>query len=245
VTGAARGIGRAVAERFSADGASVALWDINGAAADAVRRGLKGSPSTHVAIEVDVGDSQSVEAAARLTHSQLGVVRVLVNNARVAHQGSPLAQIGDDEWQATLNVNLTGYFRCMRSLAPNMIAAREGSIVNIAAMSAFTAFKGTSAAYAASKGAIISLTYSAALEFAEYGIRVNAVCPGITRPRDAADPDPRLPQLMSSIQLRPSGGEARTGYPEEIAEAVWFLASPRSSWVTGASLVVSGGQLFR
>ncbi len=246
VTGGGQGIGRAICERLAEDGCRVAVWDIDVDAAAETRQLLGSDQDMHLAVSVDIAESEAVANAYAETRRLLGPASVLVNNAAWSSAHPSLPDVTDEQWERTLAVNLSGAFRCTRAVAPDMIASRSGSIVNIAAMTALTGLRTASAPYAASKGGVIALTYAAAAQFAASGIRVNAVVPGTTdTPRSRAMPEDRRAQLYSQILLRPSGGEPRVAEPGEIAEAVWFLASPRSSWITGTSIVCSGGQFMR
>jgi NAD(P)-dependent dehydrogenase (short-subunit alcohol dehydrogenase family) len=246
VTGGGQGIGRAICQRLADDGAMVAVWDIDLALAEATKACLEPTETKHIAVEVDVSNSASVHRAAHETRTSLGPVHVLVNNAATLGLHPDLVSMEDEQWERTIAVNLGGDFRCIRALAPDMIEAREGSIVNIAALTAFTGVRNGSAAYAASKGGIVALTYAAAAQLSEFGVRVNAVAPGTTMtPRAAVMPEARKTELFRQITLRPGGGEARLAEPAEVANAVWFLASPSAGWITGTTIVCSGGQLMR
>lgn len=243
VTGGGQGIGEAVCAQLASEGARVAVWDIDAANARAIARRLGDG---HLAVEVDVSDTDSVASAATTTREQLGNVDVLVNNAAWSSAQPPLVEMGDELWQRSIDVNLGGQFKCLRALAPGMIERKSGSIVNIAAMAAFTGLRTGPGAYASSKGGVIALTYAAAAQLAAHGVRVNAVVPGTTEtPRAAAMPPARREELFSQIMFRAGGGEPRLAQPSEVAQAVWFLASPLASWITGVSIVCSGAQLMR
>jgi 2-hydroxycyclohexanecarboxyl-CoA dehydrogenase len=246
VTGGGQGIGEAICERLAEDGAKVAVWDIDPDRAEEVRKNLSDGDGQHFAAEVDVSATDQVEAAAAATAEALGGVDILINNAAWSTTPKPLLDIGDDEWHRVIDVNLGGAFRCIRALGPGMVERRSGAIVNIAALTAFTGLREAPGAYAASKGGVVALTYAAAAQLAGSGVRVNAVNPGTTStPRTDKMPAARKAELFSHMLLRPDGGEPRMAMPSEIANAVAFLASPASSWMTGTCLVCSGGQLFR
>jgi 3-oxoacyl-[acyl-carrier protein] reductase len=246
VTGGGQGIGRAICERLAQDGAVVAVWDIQLAKAKETQELLTPSRSSHLAVEVDVSDAAAVHRAAETTRTYAGPVNILVNNAAGISTHPPLMNMTDEQWHKTIAVNLSGTFLCIRELATDMIDARSGSIINISALTAFTGVRTASAAYAASKGGIVALTYAAAAQLAEFGVRVNSVAPGTTStPRAAAMPPERREELYSRILLRPGGGAPRIAAPEDVAQAVWFLASPLSEWITGTTIVCSGGQYMR
>lgn len=247
VTGAARGIGRASALRLAAEGALVAVWDADVALGGEICEEIVRAGGRAEAVAVDVASSRSVARAAEATRAALGSPSVLVNNAGVATPGV-LWETTDEEWQRTLAVNLSGQFYCARELIGGMIATGGGSIVNVASISALIGRKEASAAYCASKGGVIGLTYLLAAQAGEHNVRVNAVCPGttLTGIHDAFTGE-QLQGLLSTIVLqRPrTDGARNAGYAEDVAEAVLFYASPGSSWVTGTVLPVSGGQLMR
>lgn len=243
VTGGAQGIGEAISHRLAEEGATVAIWDLDEELAAKTASALDGSG--HAAVGVDVSDTASVEKATKATEEQVGSASILVNNAANATVPVPLIELSDAEWQRTLDVNLGGAFRCLRALAPGMVRAKSGSIINIAALTAFTGLREAPGGYAATKGGIVALSYAAAAQLAQHGIRVNVVAPGTTRTqRLAKQPPERFAELASKMLLKPNGGDNRVAEPSEIADAVRFLASAESSWITGQSLLVNGGQLF-
>ena len=177
ITGGAQGIGRAIAERFVASGASVALWDRDDAHARATAREL--GRSAH-AFAVDVADPASVDAAARATQDALGRVDILVNNAGIAGPTAKGWEYSIDELRETMRVNLEGPFNCCHALIPGMIARNYGRIVNIASIAGKEGNPNASA-YSASKAALIALTKSLGKELATYDIAVNAIAPAVAR----------------------------------------------------------------
>ena len=245
VTGGGHGIGAATAIRLAEDGADVAVWDIDMKAAESTCALLHSPRRKHLALAVDVRDSDSVARATSRTVEELGTVGVLVNNAGVV---SPrvLWETTDEEWEKILSINLGGQFRCARALVPEMIKQRAGSIVNISSVSALNGRRQAGAAYSASKGGVISLTYALAAEAAEYNVRANCICPGTIVSGIHADFSTRdLEILLSTVMLRRDEYGPNAGRPEDVADLAWFLASPASSWITGTVIPVSGGQLFR
>lgn len=220
MTGGASGIGKACAERFTAEGARVAVLDLNAAGG---------------AIAVDVGEEAQVAGAMGEAVDRLGGLDVLVNCA-----GIPMRKVlGEQEaegWDEVQRVNVRGTFLCTKHALPAMME-RGGSIVHIASVVGIIGMRNR-AAYTASKGAIVALTRNMALDYAPCGIRVNCVCPGFTRTAMTEpifhDPE-RLARLAA---LHPLG---RLGQPDDIANAVLFLASDQASWITGIALAVDGG----
>ncbi len=221
VTGGMQGIGAAVAEAFLADGHRVAVLDVR-----------EDAP-----YPCDVSHAGQVEAAAARVEAELGPVGVLVNNAGVAHI-APSETLDVDEWQRSLDVMATGTFLCSRAFGSRMLARGGGAIVNISSINATEAFP-QRLAYCAAKAAVEMVTRVLAIEWADRGVRVNSVAPGVTRTdmvaRAIASGVVDEALYVGRTPMR------RLADPAEIAEAVLFLASDRASFVTGATLVVDGG----
>lgn len=240
VTGAARGFGYATAARLLAEGARVALWDMD---AELVRRAadeLAGAGGvTHVEV-VDVGDSAAVDAAASRTRAALGPVDALLNVAGIVEAAAPW-EVTDESWERMLRVNAFGTFYCIRACLPDMRERRYGKIVNIGSLAAQQGRPSTSPAYPASKGAVLGLTVSLARHLGEYGICVNAINPGFIR-TEIHDhfTDAELAPLMADIPLNRRGEPGRRGEPEDIANACLFLASSESDFISGEFLSVNG-----
>jgi NAD(P)-dependent dehydrogenase (short-subunit alcohol dehydrogenase family) len=234
VTGAARGIGLATARRFLAEGWRVALLDIEGELLSAAVASLKQAEST-LALHCDVSDAAAVAAAIDAVEKRFGRLDALVNNAGVA-VFAPLLETSDADWSRILAVNLTGPFLCAKAAAPLMREHGGGAIVNITSISAVRASTLRSA-YGTSKAGLAHLTKQLAVELAALGIRVNAVAPG---PVDTA-----MAQAVHTAAIRADYHDAiplnRYGLEEELAEAIFFLASDRASYITGQILAVDGG----
>ena len=234
VTGASRGIGRAVAERLAAEGASVALNDSPDAAGElealAATIGANGSAvETAVA---DVSDDGAVRAAVDRVLGRFGGVDIVVNNAGIAVPG-PIDALSEADWDRTLDVNLKGQWLIARAVVPSMRERRHGAIVNIASEVGI-AGEADLSPYAAAKAGVIGLTKALARELAPFRIRVNCVAPGPTDTAILPERE-RTPDYVAKIPL------ARLGEPADIAAAVWFLASPSSGWTTGQVLSPNGG----
>ena len=234
VTGAARGIGLATARRFLSEGWRVALLDIE---AELLRGALAAlaNPEATLALHCDVSDADAVEASIAAVAKRFGRLDALVNNAGIA-VFTPLLETSNQDWNRVLAVNLTGPFLCAKAAVPLMQEHGGGAIVNITSISAVRASTLRSA-YGTSKAGLAHLTKQLAVELASLGIRVNGVAPG---PVDTA-----MAKAVHTPEIRADYHDAiplnRYGLEEELAEAVFFLCSDRSSYITGQILAVDGG----
>ena len=239
VTGGASGIGLGVARRFVADGHRVALFDLKGAdaaAADLVPAGAAG-PDV-IGVEVDVADRASVDAGFARVRAELGPVEILVTSAGI-EAFQPLGDISADSWDRIIAVNLTGTFSCVQAAVPDMLAAGWGRIVTIASSSAQSGAPHM-AHYSASKGGVISLTKSLAVELARKGITANSIAPSLVdtpmaRAAEAAGDFPGVDVVAPMVPL------GRAGTPDDIAAACSFLCSERGGYITGQLIGVNGG----
>lgn len=242
ISGGATGIGAATARRFVEEGAAVAILDRNAEGAEGLARELTEAGGSALAISVDVGDVDAVALAVGRAATTLGGLDVVFANAAVGtiRVGGTVETIEPDRWDLTLDVNLRGVYALCRAALPYLRQAGGGAIV---ATSSSSALIGTEQrpthAYAASKGALLSLVRALAVSYGPDNIRVNALVPGLVRTRLTADllEEPaRRAAIVSRIPLR------RHAEPEELANCALFLASDESSFVTGAMLVADGGQ---
>ncbi|SCK29710.1 NAD(P)-dependent dehydrogenase, short-chain alcohol dehydrogenase family [Variovorax sp. HW608] len=236
VTGAASGIGAAVAQSLGDAGAKVALLDLDGKGAETIALQLRSQGRRAIAIECDIASEGSVAKAAQQVGRELGACSVLVNNAGMLRAGE-LADVSLDAWNQVLAVNLTGYLLCARAFSKPMRDARCGSIVNVASISALHPQTG-SGAYSASKAGVLLMSRQMAVEWGPLGVRSNAICPGMIRTALSATfyEEPGFEARRAQVTA-----SRRIGEPQDIADAALFLASPRSAYVNGAELVVDGG----
>ena len=233
VTGAATGIGEAIARRLASAGAAVAVADLN---ADGAREVAASIGPVAFPLPVDVTLSIAVGDAIDRALARAGQIDILVNNAGIAGKAAPLWEQTDDDWQRIIAVNMTGVFNCCRAVIPHMRQRRYGRIVNIASIAGKEGNPKMSG-YSATKAAVIGFTKSIAKEVATEGICINAVAPAVIRTRILDQLTPAQVDYMTErIPMR------RTGTPEEIAAVVHFLASPDCSFVTGQCYDASGGR---
>lgn len=232
ITGAGSGIGETTAMRFAANGANVVVADIDMGAAQRVAASIPGA----LAVQVDIRDRTLTDAMVAGALERFGAVDVLINNAATCSE-TPFLEATPDELQRDIDVNLLGPMLCSQSVLPTMIAAGGGVILNVASVNGLAYFGND--AYSAAKAGVISLTKSIAIQFGENGVRCNAIAPGtIATPywehRREIDPD----VMTKAAEWYPLG---RIGAPDDVVDALLFLASDAASWITGALLPVDGG----
>lgn len=237
VTGGARGIGEAIVRRFVKGGFSVVIGDVDEAGAQGLANELVAAGFQAKGLRLDVTSPDEVKAFVDLALREFGRVDVLVNNAGITRD-SLVLRMKDEDWDRVLNINLKGTFNCTRAVAHPMLKARSGRIINIASVVGLIGNIGQ-ANYSASKAGVIGLTKTCAREFASRGITVNAVAPGFIRTRMTESlPEEVKVRLQKEIPL------GVLGEPEDVAEAVFFLASDAARYITGQVINVDGGMVM-
>ena len=238
VTGASRGIGRAIALRLAAEGAAVALnFAGNVAAAEAVRKEIESAGGKAILVPADVADETAATEMVEKTIEAFGAIDILVNNAGITRDGL-LLRMKEEDWDAVLNTNLKGVFHCSKAAAKFMMKKRYGRIVNLASVVGLVG-NSCQANYAAAKAGVIGFTKALAKELAGRGITANAIAPGFIR-SDMTDvlPDKVKETMLAGIPL------GRAGEPEDVAKAALFLASDQAAYITGQVLTVDGGMVM-
>ena len=238
VTGAGSGIGRASAELFAAEGARVAVVDVNSESSQETAEAIGQAGGEAIAVPTDVSDPEAVQAMADAAVERFGRVDVLMSNAGILDDFEPAAETSDEVWNRILGVNLNGMFFTARALIPQMLEHGGGAIINVASTAGLNGGNG-GAAYTTSKHGVIGFTRQLCFDYARKGIRCNVICPGavetgmteeIFSSGDA--------EVMKAVESAPIG---RWAQPEELAAAALFLASDDASFVNGAVYVVDGG----
>lgn len=241
ITGAARGIGAKTAELFAAEGAAVTIWDINEERGEQTAQQIQDIGGTAIFCKCDVTDSEQIEQATQQITSELGPPNVLFNNAGIAVVGE-LEHISEADWDRQYAVNVKSIYLVSRAIIPLMREAGGGSIINMGSESAFVGFP-MHPAYTSSKAAVVHLTRSMAVRYAEDNIRVNSLCPGTINTElyqefIAQQDDPEAVNREID-EMHPLG----IGEPIDIAWAAVYLASDESRYMTGAPMLVEGGIL--
>lgn len=237
MTGAATGIGRAVAWRMADEGASVAVFDINAEALDATRLGIEARGAQALAIEGDITDDAVVRRAVAQVESELGEIDVLVSNAGVPVVGR-IENLALSDWERAFAINTRATFVLVQDVLRGMQRRRRGAI-SITASTAALVGEVASAPYAPSKAALVNLAKQVAIESAEFGVRCNVVCPGwintpFNDPSFASEAE-RIETVERQVPMR------REGIPDEVAAAIAFVCSDEASYMTGHTLVIDGG----
>ena len=233
VTGAARGIGRAIAQRLATEGARVTIVDINGEAASKTAAEIGGIA---IGLSADVADADQVKTAIDAALEAMGSIDILVNNAGIVGPDTPVAELQESDWDRVMDINLKGTFLCSRAVVPSMIGRKRGAIVSMASISGKEG-NAQMASYSVSKAGIICFTKVLAKEVMADGIRVNCVAPALI---DSPLLDGVLPERVEFLTSKIPMG--RLGRMEEVAAVVYFLVSDEASFITGQCFDASGGR---
>lgn len=236
VTGAGSGIGKAIAEAFAAEGARIAVLDVDGERARDSAAAINSSGGVAIDIAADAASAEDSKRAVSICAEKLGPPQILVNNAGTGQLGT-VTDLSLEQWQRTFEVNVTSIFLLSRLVIPSMAKQMSGRIINIASVTGLVASPGR-AAYCASKGAVVMLTKAMALDLALQGVTVNAICPGVIKTSMTADSLSDDAIREEKISKTPVGW---LGEPSDIASGAVYLASDGARFVTGSCLVIDGG----
>ena len=237
ITGGASGIGRAAALRFAREGAKVMIADRNSALSAQTLAELHQITPHAAAVSVDVSKTDQVQQMVDETASRFGSLDVLVNAAGVLLLSPPLAEIDERDWDLMMNTNLRGLFLCCKAAIPVMEQNGGGAIVNISSMAGISAYA-RSLPYAVSKAGVIHFTLGAASQYTARGIRINCIAPGTVDTPQARGSSGSAEALRNIAETHPM---KRLGSPEDIADAILFLASDEASYISGETIIVDGG----
>jgi 3-oxoacyl-[acyl-carrier protein] reductase len=235
VTGGGRGLGEAICCTLAREGAYIAVADIHLADATRVSDAINRMGGKAVAIKADVSSEKEVKAMVAKTIEALGTIDILVNNAGICYQG-PVAEMSEETWDRVLAVNLKGPFLCAREVMPTFKQKRSGKIVNLGSQAGQVGGLVVGANYSASKAGVICLTKSLAKELAPFGVTVNCIAPGVI--------DTEMTQLFPREEMVKSIPLGNVGKPQDIADAVLFLVSQESKYITGQTISVNGGSFM-
>jgi 3-oxoacyl-[acyl-carrier protein] reductase len=247
VTGAGQGLGKAITLELAKAGANVVVADVRGDTIEEVKTEVEGMGRESLAIQMDVSNWNEAETMVKKSLERFGHIDILINNAGISPKGKGgvrlgILDIGDEDWDRVMNVNVKGVFNCSKAVMPHMIGRRTGKIVNMGSITGLTggASSPASAHYPVSKAAVICLTKVLARELAQYNINVNAIAPGRIQTEMAA-----LSSPQANEEARKQTPLGRFGRPIDIARAVLYLVSESGDFVTGETMVIDGGRTMQ
>ena len=238
ITGASSGIGFTTAQAFAKKGAKVVIADVQVQKGEQAVAELKKMGAEAMFVKTDVSDAKQVENLVAQTLTTYQRLDFAINNAGIDGDRAPTADCTEENWDRVIDINLKGVWLCMKNQIPQMLKQGSGCIVNIASIAGVVGFQNVPA-YCASKGGVIQLTKTAALEYAKQGVRINAVCPGVIKTPMVAgvfEKDPKMEEALNAAT--PIG---RLGSPEEIASAILWLCSEHAGFMIGQPLIMDGG----
>lgn len=238
ITGASSGIGFATAQAFAKQGAKVVIADVQVEKGEQAVAALKKTGADAIFVKTDVSDPKQVENMVAQTLATYQRLDFAINNAGIDGDRAPTAECTEENWDRTIAINLKGVWLCMKHQIPEMVKQGQGCIVNIASIAGVVAFQNVPA-YCASKGGVIQLTKTAALEYATQGVRINAVCPGVIKTPMVEGVIRKDPQMEQALNAGTPIG--RLGTPEEIASAILWLCSEHAGFMIGQPLIMDGG----
>lgn len=241
VTGAGRGLGRAIAAQYAREGAHVMVSDLDAELAQAASDAIREAGGAASGVQANVNDQASVDALVAETIAAHGRIDIVCNNAGILDGFAPLLETGEELWDAVIGVNLKGVYRVSRAAIAHMLERGGGTFVNIASMAGLVAQAG-GLAYTVSKHGVIGLTRQVSADYGQRGIRANAICPGsidTEMSRSFLQGNPKVQAIVDNV---PAG---RIGRPEEVAELATYLASDSSAFIHGAAMVIDGGWTIR
>jgi len=241
ITGAGSGLGKEMALLFAREGSKVVIAELKEESGKRVVEEIQKEGGSALFLQVDVSRSADAERMAQESRKAYGKIDILVNNAGINPSRTPLAETSEEHWDLTLSVNLKGVFLCSKYVLPVMMKQKGGSIIHIASAAGLIGCS-SRAAYSASKGGVVGLTRSMAVDYAPYGIRVNSICPGFVETElthsyfDGIRREGKRWQHIIELHALD-----RIGVPSDVAHAALFLTSDDASWITGLNLAVDGG----
>lgn len=239
VTGAASGMGKAIAELYAKEGASVVVSDLNIEGAEAIAAHIQASGGKAIAVKTNVADLNDIHAMVDAAVNEFGTLDILVNNAGIMDNMAPIGDVNDERWDLIFDINTKGVMRAIRKALPIFLDKGKGVIINTASTGGFSGAH-AGAAYTASKHAVIGITKNTGFMYAQKGIRCNAIAPGATMTNIASTIN-NVNEFGASRTKVTQGVIPRVGQPEEIAQVALFLASDESSFVNGAVITADAG----
>ena len=238
VTGAAQGNGKGIAKRLAEEGATVVLTDVSEKVHETAKE-LKASGLKAVGMKMDVTKSSEVNQTVKKVLEEYGKIDILVNNAGIYPDEPPIYEMPEEFWDNMYNINVKGIFHCLKAVLPAMVKRKSGKVINLSSVTGPMVSVPHSSAYSSTKAAISGLTRALAIELADYGINVNAMCPGYVKTPGSQYLAEKERKIAASIPLK------RFGTIDDVGDLAVFLASDESSYITGTEIVIDGGNIIQ